>query len=308
MRAKNQIINLLKRSLWAISFILLPALVNAAPKGGGEYLAAPEEILLSGNIRREALNSPLGPINIRWPRKIERLFGRTPLRAMTDAAQTVSKALRRGSIPNSLQLLSLPWQVVFLDAELPETQIPAYLVSNCHPGWMTPPANIYIVGQRVAGGCGGTTKSTGVADSELTEVLIHEIGHAVEYALLRGAANPEERMRKEGFATWFESYASDFSSLLHRREVESKLQEAAKFSINSSPTFIFKGTFEDYARASMFFRTVEARRGLQSVFDLYKEVGKGLSLYQAIEKSLGWNQLTLQNEVRKYLSLPPLRH
>ena len=267
------------------------------------YLAKPQEIQLSGNIRRELLNSPVGPINLRWPRKIEGLFGRTPLRAMTDASQTVSKALKRSSVPGVLQKLNLEWQVIFLDTDLPETQIPAYLISNCHPGWMTPPANIYIVGQRVAGGCGGSTASAGVADSKLTEVLVHEMGHAVEYALLEGMENPPERMRKEGFATWFESYAAEFSSLMNRREIDLKLKDAAKSSIRANPTFNFQGSGEDYARAAIYFRVIEHKRGAQRVFELFETIGKGRQLLPAIGESLNWNEQMLDKEVHKYLGL-----
>lgn len=279
------------------------AFAKCFPKKENPYLAKPQEIQLSGNVRRELLNTPVGSVNLRWPRKIEGLFGRTPLRATTDASQTVSKALRRGAVPSELQRLNLEWQVIFLDADLPETQIPAYLISNCHPGWMTPPANIYIVGQRVAGGCGGASTTAGVADSKLTEVLVHEMGHAIEYALLEGKQNPMERMRKEGFATWFESYAADYSSLMNRREIDNKLKEAAKSSIQSNPNFNFQGSGEDYARAAIYFRVIEHKRGVQRVFELYDKIGKGRPLIPAIEESLGWNEQVLDKEVRRYLGL-----
>jgi hypothetical protein len=264
-----------------------------------QYLAKPQDIALGGNVRRESLNSPIGTIHLRWPRKVESLFGRTPLRATAEAAQTVSRALRKGSIPGDLQNINLTWEIVFLDEELPETQIPAYLISNCHPGWMTPPANIYIVGQRVAGGCGGQKVSTGVADATLSEVMIHELGHAVEHVMLRNSNAGEDRMRAEGFATWWENYASQYSSLLDRRQIDNKFKAAAKYSITHSPDFQFQGTFEDYARASMYFRLVEERRGLQGVFDVYAPIKQGVPMIKAIEQTEGWNGGTLDKELAR---------
>lgn len=273
-------------------------------KSESPYLARPQEIELNGNTRRETMNSPVGRINLRWPRKVETLFGRTPMRAMTDAAQTVGKALRRGSVPSSIQNVNLEWQVVFLDAELPETQIPSYLISNCHPGWMTPPANVYIVGQRVAGGCGGPKVSTGVADAQLTEVLVHEMGHAIEYALLAGKSNPDERMRKEGFATWFESYAADSSSFLSRSELLQRMKAETKRSYETNPGFFFQGSSEDYSRAAAHFAAVEARRGVSGVFEIYRSVEKGQLLAPAIQQAIGWNQETLEQEIQKFAGVP----
>jgi hypothetical protein len=290
--------------------VLLPLLLLLAsstyaepPAKPRDYLAKPSEIELSGNVRREIINSPLGSISVRWPRKTESLFGRTPLKALSDAAQTVSKALSRGSIPTELQRLNLPWQVIFLDEDLPELQIPAYLISNCHPGWMTAPANIYIVAQRVAGGCQSTRVGQGVADAELTEVLIHEMGHAVEHALL-GFNFGNDRMRAEGFATWFANYASQFSSLLNRRIGDEKLKAAAKLAIQQSPTFVFQGSYLDYQRAASFFRVIEERKGVTDVFAIEQLIAKnGTSLMVAIEKRTSWDTQTLDHELRKYLGL-----
>ena len=185
--------------------------LKAAASRRGTQLAAPEDIELKGNIRRERLNSSLGPIDLRWPRTAETLFGRTPLRAMADAARTVSKASRTSAFPSEIQGLNIEWKVVFMDADLPSTQIPAQLRNNCHPGWMTPPANIYIVAQRIAGNCGDqkTVKSS-VADSQLTETLVHEIAHVLEYHLLKKKPPSFNRMRSEGFATWFETFAAQY--------------------------------------------------------------------------------------------------
>jgi hypothetical protein len=267
------------------------------------YLARPADIALSGNVRREIINSPLGQISVRWPRKMEGLFGRTPIRALSDAAQTVSRALSRGSVPTELQRLNLDWQVVFLDEDLPEFQIPSYLISNCHPGWMTAPANIYIVGQRVAQGCQSQKVGQGVADAELAEVLIHEMGHAVEHALLKSNFGLD-RMRAEGFATWFQNYASQFSSLLNRRTSDTKLNAAAKISIQQSPVFTFQGSYYDYARAQTIFRVIEEKKGATGVFEVEGLIASsGMDFIKAIEKKTTWDQKALNQEIHKYLGL-----
>lgn len=281
----------------------IPAQFRAQSRcfSANEKLAAPDEIVLDGTVRHEDMSSPVGRIKLQWPRKIESLFGRTPLRAMADAARTVSRAISQGSFPSQLQDLNLEWKVVFLDEDLPETQIPTYLVTNCHPGWMTPPANVYIVGQRVAGGCGGASVSRGVADSQLTEVLLHEMGHAIEYQLLKGAEFSQDRMRAEGFATWFERYAANYSSILNQRELVSRFRKVAGESIRRSPNvFQFQGSYEDYARASMFFDAIAERRGLASLFDVYREMTKsGKTFFQAVSAKLDWNEERLNSEVLK---------
>jgi hypothetical protein len=268
-----------------------------------QELASPEEINLDGNIRIENMVSPLGSISLKWPRKVESLFGRTPERAVADAARTVNRALNRPGFSPKVQNLSLDWQIVFMDEDLPETQIPAYLVSNCHPAWMTPPANIYVVAQRVAEGCGNTKKaSTFVADSELAEVLIHEMGHAVEFRLL-GPAFRRERFRAEGFATWFEQFASDLSSTIPRGAVKKRHDKFAREAIKYSPDiFTFQGTAHDYARASLYFRAIVERRRLSSLMDVYEVMSnENIHFFSAVEKKLGWDRKRIESEVLRVI-------
>lgn len=271
---------------------------------GDPYLAKPQDIVLEGTARREEVLSPVGKIELRWPRKIESLFGRTPERALADAAQTVSRVLKRGAFPTPIQNLKLNWQVIYLDENLPETQIPHHLVSNCHPGWMTPPANIYIVAQRAAAGCGNSARSiTSVADSQLAQVLIHEMGHAVEFALLQNHfAN--NRMRAEGFATWFEHFASDYSSIIRKGSAQQSAFELAKKALEVSPnSFEFTGSAADYARASLFFHAIVERRNLQSLIKVYDTIiSDGLDFYPAVEKSLNWNKSQLFTEAARIVT------
>ena len=282
---------------------------RSAPSGkttrgaaGGDQMASPDQVALEGNIREEDIGTPIGRIKLRWPRSAETLFGRTPLRAMTDAARTVSKAIRANSFPNYIQDMNMEWQVVFMDADLPETQIPAYLRTNCHPGWMTPPANIYIVADRIAGGCSGSHSTASVADSQLTEVLVHELGHAVEYFMLKYSAE-HDRMRAEGFATWFEIYAANYSSVLNRSELQRRTYDSARRAVRRDPnSFTFTGSGEDYARASMFFSAIEDRQGVNGVVQVYQSmVNNRLDFFGAVQKELLWDKSKLNDEVIKLL-------
>lgn len=264
-----------------------------------QYLAAPQDIELKGTTRREDMVSSVGRIELRWPRKVETLFGRTPQRAMADAATSVSRALRSAGFPPKLQSLNLDWKVVFMDEEVPERQIPTYLVNNCHPAWMTPPSNIYVVAQRAAAGCGaGQTVRTSDADARLAHILIHEMGHAIEYQLLEGAQSGD-RMRAEGFASWFEQFGADYSSVIPKGSVRALYASAGKASLRASPgVFHFSGSFEDYARAALYFRAIEERRGVRGVMDVYSLIrDEGLPLLSAIERRMSWDSARIQSEV-----------
>lgn len=267
-----------------------------------QRMAKPDEIRLEGTVRSEEIVSTVGKIHIRWPRKIETLFGRTPVRAMADAANTVGRVLKNPAFPTRLQNLNIEWNVVFLDDNMAEKQIPTYLVTNCHPGWMTPPANIYIVGQRVAGGCGGRVSSTSVADADLTEVLLHEMGHAVEYYLL-GTMQNSDRKRAEGFATWFANFAAESSTILNPAEVKKKYFLAGKYAVLKDPeTFQFAGTFEDYSRASLVFFTIVSARSLRDLMEVYQYVAsKQVEFDQAVSAVLHWDTKRLNKEILTFI-------
>jgi len=266
------------------------------------YLAKPQDITLKGNLRREDINTSLGRMKIRWPRKAETFFGRTPMRAITDVAETVARALKTSAFPSHIQDIDTEWQIVFLDSNIPESQIPARLVKNCHPGWMTPPANIYIVSQRVAGLCGKQQKTKSVADADLAEVLLHEFGHAIEYQLLRRQFSGD-RARAEGFATWFEMFASRYSSILSQSQIRRKTYKYARKAIQQNPSYHFSGSAGDYARASMYFEAVVKKNGVNGLMRVYKEIAKkGTPFISAIDKELHLKPKKLQKEILKLLN------
>jgi len=275
------------------------------PVQKGRYLAPPDQVEISGSERRVEMSSSVGRITLRWPRASERLFGRTPERAMADAGRAVSRALRSSGFPTGLRGLDLDWNVVFMDAEVPGTQIPSYLVNNCHPAWMTPPANIYVVSQRVAAGCGGASPPRpSEVDAKLAEVLIHEMGHAVEAKLLGARfTTARNRMRSEGFATWFESFASDFSSVIRKGTVREQHFRAAKQSISHSPdSFVFRGSGADYARASLYFHAIVDGASIYRLMSVYKRMEKdNLSFLDAVERELRWSPRIMNQQIGRVL-------
>ncbi len=280
-----------------------PNLRNSArcfPVGGNTYLANPEEIRLEGSVRKESMVTALGSVEMQWPRSVEKLFGRTPHRAVADAARSVSRALKKPGFPVELQRFDVEWKVVFMDANLPGAQVPSYLISNCHPAWMTPPGNIYVVAQRVASGCGGKAPpAKSRVDAELAEVMAHEMGHAVEARLLQGRGG-RDRMRSEGFATWFESYASDFSSVIRSGAVLHEHMTLAKASYRSSPgRFSFEGSAQDYARASLYFHAIVDVKGVRGLMDVYKYIQQtNVPFFQAVEEVVDWDQNELTKRAR----------
>ena len=262
------------------------------------FLASPQDIALKGAQISDSLSTSLGHVQLRGARSIERLFGRTANRAVIEAAQTVARVLRQPGWPASLHSLSPEWKIIFLDESLPETQIPWSLISNCHPGWMTPPANIYIVSQRIAAGCDGAAKlSARDADVELMQVLLHEFGHVVEYHLLEGSGN-SDRARAEGFATWFEFHAGDASPITKASARHLALGAAiADAGTRFRAAFEFTVSPDGYLTAAAPFAAIYKRRGVRGISDVYAAMRTDDAPFvPSVKKALGWSPERLAEE------------
>lgn len=278
---------------------------ECGPTSALDLLASPDEMELGRSVRNARFSSPLGYIEARWPKTVTNMFGRTPNKALLDAAKATAKVLNKGRFPAELRSPDFKLQVVFLDEELPETQIPRTLISNCHPAWMTPPSNVYVVAQRVMRGCGNAPKKRqSIADAELAEVLLHEFGHVVEYHLLKDAFGGDS-LRSEGFATWFASYASNYSSEIKRGVVEKKVLDQAKLAIQASPdVFDFDGSGNDYSRAASFFFALESFRGINGILDVYDTMLKeNIDFVEAIRAKYHWDLDRLWKESAKVSGL-----
>lgn len=279
----------------------VPARYQQKATCGTTSLARPQDIELKGNIRVESITSNLGQITLRWPRIVETSFGKTPVRATVDAASAVSRAIVQGSFPSEVRRLNVPWDIVFMDDNLPSSQIPVQLITNCHPGWMVPPTNIYIAAERVAAGCSenNSRRATQVADKELASVLLHEFGHSVEFHMLKNLF-AKDRLRAEGFAVWFSHYAASFTSLVSKQEIMSQAFALAKTHIQKHPkNFDFDGSPYAYGRASLYFHAIEKKFGVQGIMRVYSCMTQNrLEFFDAIKKELNWDRGTLEKEAK----------
>ncbi len=267
-------------------------------------MAAPSEVKLEGAQRHVDMASSVGRIRLRWPRSAEVLFGQTPERAMASAARAVSRALKQSAFPPRIRTLDLDWEVVFMDQEVPAEQIPQALISNCHPGWMTPPSNIYIVAQRVVAGCATTEaerKRKPGGDAQLAEVLIHEMGHVVEFQLA-GAQFGGDRMRAEGFATWFQWYAADFAEGLRGGGSRELMHGWARQALARGEDAPFHGSAADYARAGTYIEALVERRGVAGLVATYQGMTEdSLSFFTAAERRLNWDKGRFHEEALRLI-------
>ena len=264
-------------------------------------MVAPAEVKLEGSVRHEDIVSALGPIKLRWARSVEGMFGRTPQRAMREAAQAIGRVLKQSGVPSEFSNMRLDWDVVFMDEEVPDTQIPLQLVTNCHPAWMVPTASVYVVAQRVLAGCmGAQARQSRIGDEQLIDVLLHEMGHAIEFQLLGRRQNNDQAMA-EGFATWFAEYASRYSDVARGSGIYSLYKRAARERFGQSGLG-FDGTMAAYALAAAPYHAITARKGLSGVMKVYTEMReKDLPFDAAVDSAIGWNAKRMAIEVQSYL-------
>ena len=262
-------------------------------------MTTPEEMNLGANYREEEFLSSLGKIHLRWPRSVEDTFKKAPTRAVTDAVETVARAIKTSAFPDFIKDLNADWKIVFLDSSSAGSQVPGNLLKNCHPGWMTPPANIYIVSDFIGGACEGLSKSKTLADKDLAEVLIHEFGHVIEYRMLKDMTYSDQR-RAEGFATWFEMFASRYSSLVSQSEIKERTIRHAQQTHSKGASFQFELSSAGYSRAALYFEAIASKKGIPALMDVYKAMAlEKLDFFSAVKEKTYWNRNQIENEVSK---------
>jgi hypothetical protein len=136
-----------------------------------------------------------------------------------------------------------------------------------------------------------------VADEVLVQVLLHEMGHVVEYLLLGERQDRPDRQRSEGFAAWFEQYSAEYVPSIPQGQVERYYTGLARAALQHEQ-HAFTGSAEDYAHSALQFRAIVERRGVSGLMKVYAEIrDNGLPFDEAVQRALGWNQKTLSREM-----------
>lgn len=263
-----------------------------------DEIAAPSQVELGNESRTAQFATDLGPMRVRWPRSIERCFSSSPSRAVGDAAIGVNRAIKSGRFTSELKQVHREWDLVFTDKATALAQFPVALTVGGHPGFMISPNRIYIITDFVAPDCSGAR----VGDEVLAQVLLHEMGHVLEYLLLGERSSDSDRQRAEGFAAWFEQYSADFTTGIPRGQVSEYYSQLATQALQDGPGG-FTGTAQDYAYAALQFKAIVKRRGVSGLMQVYQVMRESrLPFYDAVQRAIGWNRKTLEREMREVAS------
>lgn len=270
--------------------------------GGGSEdapIADPKEVELTGAVRSSSFSTDLGRMDVRWQRKTEECFSKSPERAVADAARAANRAVKSARFSAEAKHAKADWQVVFTDKQSAFAQFPSAIAAGGHPGFMVPPSQIYIISDFVSGGCSGGP----VADTALEQVLLHEIGHAIEHILLDGSKVPPDRARSEGFASWFEQYSAEYARDIPDGEVVAYYNGLAKEGMNGEAGAVpFDGSAQAYAVSALRFRAIVDRKGVSGLMRVYQVMAeKGISFDSAIKEVFHWNEGAMQREMVRVL-------
>jgi len=260
-----------------------------------DQIAPPSEVDLGNEARTAQFATDLGPMRVRWPRSIERCFSSSPSRAVGDAAIGVNRAIKSGRFTTDLKHVHRDWDLVFTDKATALAQFPVALTLGGHPGFMIPPNRIYIITDFVAPNCDGAK----IGDEVLAQVLLHEMGHVLEYLLLGEHASNSDRQRAEGFASWFEQYSAEFTRGIPPGQVREYYARLAKQALEQGAGS-FTGSGQDYAYAALQYQAIVKRRGVSGLMQVYQVMREShIPFHDAVQRAIGWNRKTLEREMRE---------
>jgi hypothetical protein len=254
--------------------------------------------------KRATFNSPLGVVELQWDEST--FFEQSAQSSVISAWRAATKTLSQKHFPLLTRFSNYNWKVFILSGKSEQLHNLKAL-GGCHPGWMTPPATIFIASTSLATRCGTHHFTPSQAQDELTRVLLHELGHAVEFQLL-GRPGTNDRFHSEGFAELFSTLALELYDPLKGKAIKlSLLREAqAIFRSSWSPKQDFKGSAEDYRRVFGMMSALIELKGLRRLIDIYEELKASRAPFlEVVRTHVGWSEFEWSKQTFRYLQEIP---
>ncbi len=262
----------------------------------------PEEVPLKGPVREFDMATPLGRLQVRWEVALVGLLGKRPSELAKEAWRAATRTVAKIGFPVGTRGADYQWSLVFMDQKTTE-EVSPWSEGGCHPGWIRPPASIYISVGLLASQCGNGKPISGVKlQNEVLKTLYHEVGHALEYQLLGEQLFGRERYHSEGFAEWFKFRVLE--RLGKRNDANGELVTAMRSFSDSWKPSDFSGSAEDYSRAFAYIRAIADVRGDRQLFKIYKSMREQeISFEAALKQVTYWSLKRWRREVKKSLGL-----
>lgn len=257
--------------------------------------------------RKQSIRTSLGVVTIVWSSKVEQRLKKNPKHIIGQTFKHVAQVLSSEPFLQERLPVDRAWKVVLLN-QMPKVAKSGMLsASRCHSAWTGPPANIVVALDRLALGCSNVRR---VVPSDqlgrgLREVLIHEIGHVLEFQLMGKAFGRRQRWHSEGFATWFEELAAGVEqSNSSRLSISRRRKKAREVYAADWRSYLFRGTVADYFRSYAFVAAVANSRSVAGLMAVYDRMDReNISFPSAVEREFAWDENRLSEETARFLKL-----
>lgn len=240
----------------------------------------------SASFARESVPTKIGSVVVTFPRPLSSSLGYSPLDAVQNAWRLAADVIERYQIPIGEPTPGFDWNVIFSGSSPLHVRGSRVSSAYCHTALMGPPGDIVIDAARLMNPCEGS-EVAGRGEAFLTQSLVHEVGHGVEYHLLGKGFNRRQRWHGEGFASWFELAGAEVLNpqTTFRKQMLEKSRRA--FSKNWKP-YLFRGSPEDYAMSYLLVAAIADGRSREDLYRVYGRMDRDSCTFeQAVERELG---------------------
>jgi hypothetical protein len=264
-----------------------------------QQIITPDKIELAGAHKNFSFTTPFGELRLRWKVTSDNPFGTNPYQIVKETWIAAGKVVSRSTFPTWLRSSKYQWNMIFMDQDTTARSNPFNSI-NCHPAWITPPANIYVSSYLISTSCGREKLNTNVARDRLKSTLMHEFGHALEYQLLGESIAYAQRFHSEGFAEWFETEAN-LQLSGNSNEKRLKLANAKVLFDLSWDPLSFNSSPEDYLKSFAMMTAIIDKFGLSKIIKAYdnaREMKTDLlvQLFKETNINMGqWKKITIMS-------------